>query len=158
MLLKTSLLPAALAAAVVLAQPAAAADISVQDPFARASAGMAQVGAAFMTLKNTSAANDQLVAASSPVSATAELHNHIKDGDIIRMRQVPSIDVPAGGTVALQPGGLHVMLIGLKQPLREGETFPLTLTFAHAGAVTVEVPVKSAGEMAPMPGMPGMQH
>ena len=152
MLLKTLLLPAALAA-VVLTQPVAAADISVQDPFARASAGMAQAGAAFMTLKNASAVNDQLVAASTPVSATAELHNHIKEGDVVRMRQVPSIEVPAGGSVALQPGGLHVMLLGLKQPLREGETFPLTLTFAHAGAVTVEVPVKSAGEMAPMPGL-----
>ena len=152
MLLKTLLLPAALAA-VVLARPVVAADISVQDPFARASAGMAQAGAAFMTLKNTSAVNDQLVAASTPVSATAELHNHIKEGDVVRMRQVPSIEVPAGGSVALQPGGLHVMLLGLKQPLREGETFPLTLTFAHAGAVTVEVPVKSAGEMAPMPGL-----
>ena len=114
---------------------------------------MAQAGAAFMTLKNASAVNDQLVAASTPVSATAELHNHIKEGDVVRMRQVPSIEVPAGGSVALQPGGLHVMLLGLKQPLREGETFPLTLTFAHAGAVTVEVPVKSAGEMAPMPGL-----
>lgn len=152
MQLKTLLLPAALAA-VVLARPVVAADISVQDPFARASAGMAQAGAAFMTLKNTSAVNDQLVAASTPVSATAELHNHIKEGDVVRMRQVPSIEVPAGGSVALQPGGLHVMLLGLKQPLREGETFPLTLTFAHAGAVTVEVPVKSAGEMAPMPGL-----
>lgn len=158
MLLQNLLLPAALAAA-VLAQPVAAADISVEGPFARASAGMAQTGAAFMTLKNTSATADQLTAASTPVAATAELHNHIKEGDIVRMRQVDSIEVPAGGTVALQPGGLHLMLIGLKQPLREGETFPLTLTFAHAGALTVEVPVKAVGEMPPMPGMmPGMKH
>lgn len=152
MLLKTLLAPAVLVA-VVLTHPVAAAEITVQDPFARASAGMAETGAAFMKLSNASAVNDQLVAASTPVSAKAELHDHIKEGDIMRMRQVPSIEVPAGGTVALQPGGLHIMLMGLKQPLREGETFPLTLTFAHAGAVTVEVPVKSVGEMAPMPGM-----
>ena len=152
MLLKTLLAPAVLVA-VVLTHPVAAAEITVQDPFARASAGMAETGAAFMKLSNASAVNDQLVAASTPVSAKTELHDHIKEGDIMRMRQVPSIEVPAGGTVALQPGGLHIMLMGLKQPLREGETFPLTLTFAHAGAVTVEVPVKSVGEMAPMPGM-----
>ena len=151
MLLKTLLAPAVLVA-VVLTHPVAAAEITVRDPFARASAGMAETGAAFMKLSNASAVNDQLVAASTPVSAKTELHDHIKEGDIMRMRQVPSIEVPAGGTVALQPGGLHIMLMGLKQPLREGETFPLTLTFAHAGAVTVEVPVKSVGEMAPMPG------
>ncbi|MFO1119255.1 MAG: copper chaperone PCu(A)C [Rhodospirillales bacterium] len=152
MLLKTLLAPAVLAA-VVLAHPVAAAEITVQEPFARASAGMAEAGAAFMQLSNASAVNDQLVAASTPVAARAELHSHIKEDDIMRMRQVPSIEVPAGGTVALQPGGLHIMLIGLKQPLRQGETFPLTLTFARAGVVTVEVPVKSVGEMAPMPGM-----
>jgi len=152
MLLKTLLAPAVLVA-VVLTHPVAAAEITVQDPFARASAGMAETGAAFMKLSNASAVNDQLVAASTPVSAKTELHDTIKEGDIMRMRQVPSIEVPAGGTVALQPGGLHIMLMGLKQPLREGETFPLTLTFAHAGAVTVEVPVKSVGEMAPMPGV-----
>lgn len=152
MLLKTLLAPAVLVA-VVLTHPVAAAEITVQDPFARASAGMAETGAAFMKLNNASAVNDQLVAASTPVSAKTELHDHIKEGDIMRMRQVPSIEVPAGGTVSLQPGGLHIMLMGLKQPLREGETFPLTLTFAHAGAVTVEVPVKSVGEMAPVPGV-----
>jgi copper(I)-binding protein len=65
----------------------------------------------------------------------------------MRMRQVSSIDVPAGGTVSLQPGGLHIMLIDLKEPLRQGETFPLTLTFAKAGKVAVDVPVKSPAEM-----------
>lgn len=148
MWLKTLL---ALLFAVTLAGPALAAGVTVSDPFARASAGMAQVGAAFMTLKNGSGSDDKLVAASSPVAASAELHNHIMEGDIMRMREVPSIDIPAGGTVGLQPGGLHVMLMGLKEPLRQGEVFPLTLTFAKAGAITVEVPVKAPAQMAPMP-------
>ncbi len=134
------------------ASVAVAGDIKVENPFARASAGMATVGAAFMTLKNDSTTPDELVSASSPVAAKAELHTHIKDGDIMRMREVPSIEVPAGGTTALQPGGLHVVLIDLKAPLKRGETFPLTLTFAKAGTMTVEVPVKSPGEMAPMTG------
>lgn len=143
-----------LALALALASPVLAADIEVSSPFARASAGAAPVGAAFMTLKNETASDDKLVSASTPVAASAELHTHIKDGDIMRMREVPSIDLPAGSTVNMQPGGLHVMLMGLKQPLRQGEVFPLTLTFAKAGAVTVEVPVKTAAEMMP----PGHQH
>jgi periplasmic copper chaperone A len=148
---KTLCLASTLAVA-LLAAPALAGDITVADPFARASAGMAEVGAAFMTLRNTSKSDDQLIGASAPVSGSAELHNHIKDGDIMRMRQVPSINIPAGGTVALQPGGLHVMLMGLKQPLKQGEVFPLTLTFAKAGTMTVEVTVKAPAAMAPMPG------
>lgn len=152
MKLKPALVSAAFAAT-LCAHAAFAADITVTDPFARASAGMATAGAAFMTLKNTSAADDRLVGASSPAAASAELHDHIKDGDIVRMRAIAEVDIPAGGTVMLKPGGMHLMLIGLKQPLREGEEFPLTLTFAKAGAITVEVPVKSVAEMAPMPGM-----
>jgi copper(I)-binding protein len=70
----------------------------------------------------------------------------------MRMRQVASIDVPAGGTVSLEPGGLHIMLIDLREPLKQGETLPLTLTFAKAGKVTVQVPVKSPAETAPAPG------
>jgi copper(I)-binding protein len=67
------------------------------------------------------------------------------------MRQIEAIDVPAGGSVSLQPGGLHVILINLKQPLKQGEAFPLTLTFAKGGTLTIEVPVKSPAETAPMP-------
>ena len=145
-----TLLARTLTAAMLSVFSAAAAhagDIAVEDPFARASAGPVKVGAAFMIVKNSGAAADALVAAESPVAARAELHTHIKDGDVMRMRQVPSIDVPAGGTVSLQPGGLHIMLIDLKEPLRQGETFPLTLTFAKAGKVGVDVPVKAPGEM-----------
>lgn len=137
------------ALALILTSPALAADIEVTAPFARATAGSAQAGVAFMTLKNMSARDDVLVAASSPVATSAELHTHIMEGDIMRMREVPSVDVPAGGSVSMQPGGLHVMLMGLKQPLRQGEVFSLTLTFANAGPITVEVPVKAVSEMPP---------
>jgi hypothetical protein len=127
-------------------------DITIDDAFARASAGAAKVGGAFMTLRNSGATADALVGVKSPVAARAELHTHIQDGDIMRMRQVDAIDVPARGSVSLQPGGLHIMLIDLKQPLKQGEAFPLTLTFATAGTMTIEVPVKSQAEMvAPMP-------
>lgn len=149
-----SLLSWAIAAAMLsifAASAACAGDVTIDDPFARASAGGAKVGAVFMTLKNSGPAADALVAAESPVAARAELHTHIREGEIIRMRPVEAIDVPPGGTVSLQPGGLHVMLIDLRQPLRQGEAFPLTLTLAKAGTMTIQVPVKSPAEMAPMP-------
>ena len=131
--------------------PAYAGDIAVDEPFARASAGAVTVGAAYMTLKNSGTMADALVAVASPVAARAELHTHIKEGDITRMRKVEEIDVPAGGSVSLQPGGLHVMLIDLRQPLKQGEEFPLTLTFSKAGTMTIQVPVKSPAELTPMP-------
>ncbi|MBK8174756.1 MAG: copper chaperone PCu(A)C [Rhodospirillales bacterium] len=141
----------------LLSTGAFAADITVEDAFARASAGMVQTGAAFMTLKNSGSVDDKLIAAHSPVATQVELHTHIKDGEVMRMRPVPSIDVPAGGSATLQPGGLHIMLIGLKAPLKQGEQFPLTLSFAKAGEMTIEVPVKSPGAMSPMP-MPMKNH
>lgn len=123
--------------------------IRIVDPWARATAGMATVGAAYMTLENTGATTDRLIEATSPIATDAELHAHIVDGDIMRMRGVESMDLPPGETVELQPGGLHVMLIGLSTPLQLGEHFPLTLTFAEAGTTTVEVEVLQPGAIEP---------
>jgi hypothetical protein len=128
-----------------------AADVEIRDPWARASAGMAKAGTAYMVIENTGEA-DRLTAASSDVSEKAELHTHIKDGDVMKMRRVDAIDVPANGKALLQPGGLHIMLVGLHAPLREGETFPVTLEFEKAGKMTVEVEVKDVGAMGPMHG------
>ena len=117
---------------------------------------MAKAGAAFMVIENSGEA-DRLVAASSDVAKKTELHTHIKDGDVMKMRRVDGIDVPAQGMARLQPGGLHVMLIGLHAPLREEEKFPLTLQFDKAGEMTVEVEVKDAGAMGSMHGREKMQ-
>jgi copper(I)-binding protein len=146
-----SLITAA-ATAAVLASGASAGDvkageITVEGPWARASAGPVRNGVAFMTLSNAGTTDDKLIAAATDVSKKAELHTHIKEGDIMRMRPVDTIDVPAGGVTQLKPGGFHVMLMGLKAPLKEGETFPLTLTFAKSGEVTVNVTVMTAGAM-----------
>ncbi len=138
-------------AATTFVASAFAADIAVSDPWARASAGMAKAGAAFMAINNTGDA-DRLVAAAADVSDVVELHTHIQDGEIMRMRRVDGIDVPAGETVLLQPGGLHVMFLGLRAPLEEGQRFPLTLTFETAGDVTVDVEIRGAAAMAPMDG------
>ncbi|MEK9969702.1 MAG: DUF1775 domain-containing protein [Ferrovibrio sp.] len=126
-----------------MAMPAKAGDIAVEQPFARATP--AKVGGVFLTLKNSGTTADKLLKAASPVAEAVELHTHVKDGDAMRMRPVENIPVPAKGETALQPGGYHIMMIGLKQALKEGESFPLTLTFEKAGSVTVTVPVQKAG-------------
>jgi copper(I)-binding protein len=136
---------AALVSSLTLASAAWAVD--VHDAWARASAGMARAGAAFLTIVNHGGADDRLIAASAPVSAVTELHTHIMDGEVMRMRQVADIPVPAGETVRLQPGGLHIMFMQLEEPLTEGQTFPLTLTFEAAGDMVVPVTVAGPGAM-----------
>ena len=136
---------------------AAAAELSVTDAFSRATPGLGP-GVAYLTIHGGDTA-DRLVSASSPRSAKVELHTMSMEGDVMRMRDIDSVDVPAGGEVKLAPGGLHLMLMGLATPLKTGEAVPLTLHFEHAGDRTIEVPVGAigaAGPMAPMP-MPGME-
>jgi copper(I)-binding protein len=96
-----------------------------------------------MTLRNTGAAADRLLAASTAVAGTVELHTVVKEGDVMRMRAVPAIDVPAGRAVTLQPGGLHVMLMNLRRPLAPGESIELSLVFEKAGRRTVTLPVRA---------------
>lgn len=141
------------AAALLTATSAASAhdyklgDLTIDQPWARAS--VAANGAAYMTISTSGSAPDQLVAAASPVAGKVELHTHIVEGDVMRMRPVKAIEVNVGEPAVLKPGGLHVMLIGLKAPLKEGEKFPLTLTFTKAGTTTVDVAVQSAGAALP---------
>lgn len=127
-------------------------DLKIDHPWARASAGAAANGAAYMTISTAGTATDQLVKAASPVAEKVELHTHILDGDVMRMRPVSGITVNVGEPAVLRPGGLHVMLIGLKEPLKEGSQFPLTLTFEKAGTVTVQVDVEGAS--TPMGSVP----
>ena len=140
----------ALAAIFITSQSVLAGDIQITQPWARASAGMAKAGAAYLAVQNTGTADDRLVAARADVSDKVELHTHIKEGDLMKMRQVMAIDVPAGKTVALQPGGLHVMFMGLKAPLKTGAHFPLTLVFEKAGEITVDVEVQGVSSKMPM--------
>ena len=149
---RTPRLAAALGAALLLAASAAAAHdftlgaLKLDHPWARASAGPAGNGAAFLVIENSGEA-DRLVATAGDVAARVELHTHTMAGDVMQMRQVEAVEIPAHGSAALQPGGLHIMLIGLKQPLREGERFPLTLTFDKAGEITVEFAIEGVGSM-----------
>lgn len=128
-------------------QMAQAGDLTIETPFARATAGPAKNGAAFLTVKNAGAEADRLIAAKAPVADRVELHTHLHENGVMKMRQVEAVEVPAGGEAALQPGGDHVMLMGLKAPLKEGESFPLTLVFEKAGEVTVDVMIGGVGAM-----------
>lgn len=131
------------------AAPAAqAGDIAILRPWTRA-AGQGGNGGGFLAISNRGAAADRLVGASSPVARVTELHTHIRDGGVMRMRPVPEIEVPAGQTVMLQPGGLHIMLIGLNQLLIPGQAVPVTLRFERAGEVRVELRVEAAGARGP---------
>ncbi|TVR98476.1 MAG: copper chaperone PCu(A)C [Rhodospirillales bacterium] len=121
-------------------------DIRINDPWARPSPPGARAGAAYMDLHNLGTTDDSLVEASAPVAATTELHTHEMDGDVMRMRRIDAVEVPAGGTATLEPGGLHVMLINLRSPLVEGESIPLMLRFANAGEITIDVAVRQPSD------------
>lgn len=116
--------------------------IKIDHPWSRATVAGIPNGVSYFVLENQGDVDDRLLSVSSPVADKAELHTHIRDGEVMRMRQVEDIAVPAGESVALKPGGLHVMLMGLKEPLKEGNKFPLTLEFEQAGSVTVDVVVQ----------------
>lgn len=147
-------------AAADTAADTAASPIAVSGPWARAGAPAARAGAAFMSIANNGTEPDRLVAAETPVADKAELHTHLMDNGVMRMRPVDAIEITPGEPAVLAPGGMHVMLIGLKQPLTEGSRFPITLRFAKAGTLTVEVPVQSAASMGPggHGAMPGSMH
>ena len=136
-------LPAAFALP-ALAHDYRAGDIVIDHPWTRA-AGANGNGGGFMNLRNTGAQADRLVSAASPVARVVELHTHVRDGDVMRMRPVQDIPVGAGETVQLRPGAFHVMLIGLNAPLQQGTRVPLTLRFERAGEVQVELAVEAAG-------------
>ena len=124
--------------------------IRIEGAWARATPPGGKVGGAFITLLNTGDVPDRLVSTSSAIAERVELHTHIMDGNVMRMREVEGgIPLPPGETVKLQPGGFHIMLLGLKQGLAAGSRFPLTVIFEKAGSVQVDVPVEAMGSMGP---------
>ncbi len=125
-------------------------DLTIEHPWARPTAGPNLLGAAYMTLKNGGKEADTLQSASSPDAGMVMIHQNIQGANgVMEMRHVEGgLTVPPGGTVALQPGGYHIMLMGLNHNLEEGESFPLKLSFAHAGSVDVEVKIEKKPEAA----------
>jgi periplasmic copper chaperone A len=141
----------AFAAGLVVASAALAqtGQLEVTNAWARATPGKAENGAAYMTI--VSPTPDRLVSVSSPVAKKAQLHTMTMKGMVMEMRPVAGIDIPAGQPVGLKPSGEHIMLLGLNQPLREGQSFPLTLNFEKAGSRAVTVTVEKPGAAGPGP-------
>ncbi len=125
-----------------LSAPCFAADVSVNDAYARAVPPGQPNSAAFMQITNNGDTAVTVTGASSSVSSVTELHTHIQDQGVMRMRRIDGIELPAGETVSLQPGGLHVMLIGLEKNLAEGDSVNLTLEFSDGSTEALEMPVQ----------------
>jgi copper(I)-binding protein len=131
--------------------------ISIDYPHARPTVPRQPAGAAYLTLENRGDASDRLLSLSSPVARSAEIHTMSMDGDVMRMREVGVLDLAPAAKVEMKPGhGYHIMLMGLKQPLKAGDKFPLTLNFEKAGKIEVSVMVDSQESRPAAP--PGHAH
>lgn len=120
--------------------------IDVSGSWSRATPPGIEVGVAYFMIENHGEA-DRLISTSTPIAKRAELHTHIKEGDLVKMRKLEAVDIQAGEPVMFEPGGKHVMLTGLQKALKEGESFPLTLMFEKAGSVELEVTVQGVDAM-----------
>ena len=134
---------AALAASTLVhAQHYAAGDIHVSDAYARPTVSHQPTGGAYVSLENTGETADRLIAASSPVADHVEIHTMSMDGNVMKMKEVGEIELKPGDEIVMKPGhGFHLMIIGLKQRLKAGETFPMTLEFEKAGKLDVTMQV-----------------
>lgn len=138
------------AALMVAASAHAQTNVSVKDAWVRATVPTQKATGAFMQLQ--AAKDSQFVSASSPLTPNVEVHEMAMQGDVMRMRQVQALDLPAGKTVELKPGGYHIMLLNLKAQVKEGETVPFTLVFegkdGKRETVEIKAPVKSLTSQA----------
>jgi periplasmic copper chaperone A len=138
-----------LAAAQVLAHNHEKGDIQVRHPWSRATPPGASVAAAYMEIRNSGKQPDRLLSASTSVAQRVEMHVTERDGEVMKMRQVKAFDIPARERYALRPGGAHLMLVELKQPLKKGERFAMQLRFERAGELQVELEVQEQGSRHP---------
>ena len=130
---------------VTLAEDFQVGSIHIGDPFSRALPPTSKNGAVYLTLTNHGHNPDQLVGAATPIAEHAEMHTHRMEDGMMKMRKVDQVELPPHEEVEFAPGGNHIMLIGLSQPLKEGERFQMMLHFKEAGHVMVEVAIESAG-------------
>lgn len=148
-------------AAVVLIVGAAVAEtysaggLQIGNPWARATPKGAKVGAGYLSITNKGTESDRLIGGSAAPASRFELHATITENGVGRMRQINSLEIKPGETVVFRPGGMHVMFVGLKQPLSQGQTVKGTLLFEKAGTVAIEFAVQAAGAPAPAGGQGG---
>ena len=137
--MKILIASAVLTASVALS--AAAADLTAMKAFAFETAPTAKAGAAYVSVM-TNGPDDRLLGAKSPAARRVEIHTHIADGDVMRMRPVKEpLPLSAGEPIKMAPGGVHIMLMGLNAPLVKGAPIPITLVFETAGEIAFDVPV-----------------
>ncbi len=141
--------PISLAGLAAMAHDFTLGSLTIGHPYARPTVPGQVVGGGFLSIANKGA-DDRLLSATSAAAKSVEMHTMSMDGDVMRMRQVDGIALPAGKTVDLKPGALHLMFIGLKAPLKAGDTLPVTLKFEKAGEVKVTVNVQAPGADARM--------
>ena len=127
---------------VVLAQDYVLKPLKIDRPFARATPPGAKTGGVFFTVENRGEIGDTLIRASSPIAGSVELHQMAIEAGLMKMRAIPAVEVKPGGKLELKPGGYHLMLFDLRQPLKKGDKFPLMLTFARAGTLEISVVVE----------------
>lgn len=142
MLKKTLLLAALLGTSLLAnAHDYRVGELQIEHPWSRAMPPVAPTAAAYFVVHNQGLEADRLLSVQTPVAAKAEMHEHMHADGLMKMQQVQNVAIPAGGAVKFEPMGYHVMLFGLQQQAKEGERFPLTLTFEKAGKVEVQVVV-----------------
>ena len=133
---------------------AASADqITVQEPYVRLAPPNAPATGAFMVIKNNGDKDVKVLKADNPASRVTELHTHLNEGGVMKMRPVPAIEIKAKGEAILKPGSLHVMMIDLKAPMKEGDVVPITLSFDDGSSKQVDAKV-----VRPMPAAMPMEH
>ncbi|SFV37970.1 copper chaperone PCu(A)C [Hyphomicrobium facile] len=142
-------LAAALAPTLAAAHEVTVKGVTVAHPWARATPEGQKVGAAFAEIKTDKDTSDRLIGVSSPVAANGEVHSMTMEGDVMKMRRLDGIDLKPGQSVVLKPMADHIMLMGLKEPLKEGDLVKLKLTFEKAGPIEVEGTVEAPGAMGP---------
>ena len=151
-----SLLPALLLGATVSLACAAegpnTGGITVVRPWARATPGGATTGVVYLEIEAAAGASDRLVSVETVAAGRAELHTHVMEGDVMKMRPLAAIELKPGGSVTLSPHGDHIMLLDLKGPLKEGDHLPLKLRFETSVSIEVDVPVAGIGATAPANG------
>lgn len=138
-----------LSGAALLAHEIKSGSLEIVHPWARATPASAKTGAGYLTIVNRGAEPDRLLGLECACSASAMLHETKVENDVARMRHVEALELPAGGTVRLAPGGLHVMFMGLKAPFKEEDRLDATLVFEKAGRVPVEFYVQGIAALAP---------
>jgi periplasmic copper chaperone A len=127
-----------------------ASDVSISGAWSRETAEGQDAGGAFMTITNTGTLADRLTGGSTSVAGEVRVHTVDMTDGVMRMRQLTDgLEIPARSSVTLKPGSFHIMLMQLKQPLRQGETVPVTLTFEQAGSVEIELAVQPVGAEGP---------